>query len=162
MNAKQAIQAMLDTSDMIVGAYIGDLVDADLMVRAVPGMNHIAWQLGHLLAAERAFVEMVQPGSCPPLPTGFEEAHATSAAAVDDPAKFWTREQYQDIWQKQRVATRAVLEGQSETDLDRAESSFPNFAPNVGALLGMCGLHAMMHAGQFVAVRRTLNKPITI
>lgn len=162
MNAKQAIQAMLDTSDMIINAYIGDLTDPELLVRAVPGMNHVAWQLGHLLTAERHFVELVQPGSCPPLPDGFAEAHGTAAITVDDPAKFCTRERYQEIWKTQRAATKAVLDSMAEEDLDRAESGYPDYAPNVGALLGMCGLHAMMHCGQFVAVRRLLGKPVTI
>jgi hypothetical protein len=29
-------------------------------------------------------------------------------------------------------------------------------------LLGLIGLHPMMHAGQFVAVRRLLDKPISM
>jgi hypothetical protein len=162
MNAKQAIQSMLDTSDMIIGAYIGDLSDADIMVRAVPGMNHIAWQLGHLIGSERWFVETVKPGSCPPLPDGFAEAHDRATSTVDDPSKFRGREEYQELWKNQRAATKAVLDAMSDADLDRTDPSFPSFAPNVGVLLSMCGLHPMMHAGQFVAVRRKLDKPITI
>ncbi len=32
--------------------YLGDLTDADIMVRAIPDTNHIAWQLGHLIQSE--------------------------------------------------------------------------------------------------------------
>jgi hypothetical protein len=34
------------------------------------------------------------------------------------------------------------------------------YAPTVGAALTMLGAHPMMHAGQFVTVRRKLGKPI--
>ena len=40
-----------------------DLSDADLLVRPAPSANHIAWQLGHLIASERNLVEAAAPGS---------------------------------------------------------------------------------------------------
>jgi hypothetical protein len=162
MNAKDVIRSSLDGSDMIINAYVGDLEDADLLIRPVPGMNHIAWQLGHLIASERQFVEMVRPGSCPSLPEGFKEAHSRETTKVDDPSKFCSRARYQELWKTQREATRRVLEEVPESEYDRTEPGFPQFASTVGSLLGMGGMHALMHCGQFVAVRRALNKPVTI
>jgi uncharacterized damage-inducible protein DinB len=163
MNAKDVIRNGLDMSDMIINAYIADLDDADLLVRPVNGMNHIAWQLGHLIGAERHFVEMIQPGSCPSLPADFDNGHGRETTREDDPSKYYSRARYQELWKAQRAATRKVLDGQSEADLDRAEpGKFPDFAPTVGALLNLCALHPTMHSGQFVAVRRLLGKPVTI
>ena len=34
-------------------AYVQDLADADLLLRPVPGINHIAWQLGHLITGSK-------------------------------------------------------------------------------------------------------------
>ncbi len=125
-------------------------------------MNHIAWQLGHLIGSERHFVDMIQPGACPPLPEDFEAGHSRNASSEDDPAKFYTREKYQALWKAQRDATRKVLESQSDGDLDRKDDRFPPFAPTAGQILALCGTHALMHSGQFVAVRRLLCKPYTM
>ncbi len=162
MQTKDAIAHTLNSSDMIVNAYISDLNDAELLVRPVEGMNHIAWQLGHLIGAERHFVELIQPGSSPALPEGFSENHGRESNTSDDPTKFLPRARYQDLWKAQREATKAVLVSLSDADFDRADPGFPPFAPTVGALLNMCGVHPLMHAGQFVAVRRKLDKPVTI
>lgn len=162
MHAKDAIRHTLDSSDMIIGSYIKDLSDAELLVRPVEGMNHIAWQLGHLLSAERHFVEMVKPGASPALPADFEAGHGRECFGVDEASKYYTAARYRELWETQRAATRAVLEGLSDADLSRTDPSFPPYAPSVGALLNMCGVHALMHSGQFVAVRRQLGKPVAI
>lgn len=162
MTANDAIRNGLDSSDFIISAYLADLTDGDLLVRPIPGMNHIAWQLGHLLAAERSWIELIKPGSCPPFPEGFAASHGKETHAIDDPARFLSLAKYQELWKIQREATRKVLDGLSAADLDRTGSEFPQFAPSVGALMNMCAVHPLMHCGQFVAVRRALNKPVTI
>lgn len=162
MNVKDNIRATLDAADMIMGAYLGDLTDAELLIRPVPGMNHIAWQLGHLITAERHFVEILKPGASPALPDGFAESYSKEAASNDDPSKFATLEQYQALAKAQHAATRAVLDAFPEADLDKTAPEYPPYAPTPAALFTMCGLHPLMHAGQFVAVRRLLNKPVTI
>jgi hypothetical protein len=163
MSPKDALRLSIEMSDYIINAYIGDLSDADLLIRPVPGMNHIAWQLGHLISAERGFTDMVKPGSCPPLPAGFDEAYTKETTTIDDPRKFHTLAQYQELWKAQRAATLAVLDGYPEAELDKKDAEkFPEWAPTVAALLAMSGTHALMHCGQFVAVRRMLGKPVVI
>jgi uncharacterized damage-inducible protein DinB len=160
MTAKDAIRRSMDISEHLVQQYIGDLADADLLLRPVEGMNHIAWQLGHLISAERMFVEEVKPGSCPPLPEGFAAAHNKEAAASDDPARFRTKAEYQQLWQTQRAATKAVLDALSDADLDApTPERWKEFLPTKGAMMNMIGDHVLMHVGQFVAVRRRLGKP---
>ena len=47
--------------------------------------------------------------------------------------------------------------------LDKTDpEEYPEWAPTVAALLAMTGTHALMHCGQFVAVRRQLGKPVVI
>jgi hypothetical protein len=159
---KDTIRQTLDLSDRVVGAYIGDLTDSDLLIRPVPGMNHIAWQLGHLISSERQMMESLRPGTCPALPEGFEEAHSKEGATSGDTTRFSTKAQYQQLMADQREATLRVLEAVAESELDRGGDDLPPYAPTVGALLNMVGVHFMMHTGQFVAVRRMLGKPVTI
>jgi len=163
MSPKDVIRGNIQGSESIINAYLAGLSDGDLMIRAVPGMNHIAWQLGHLISAERHFAELVSPGSSPALPDGFDEAHSKEAAKSDDPSKFRTLAEYQSLWKTQRAASLAALDAAPEADLDQADpEKYPNFAPTPARLLGMIGFHPLMHAGQFVAVRRLLDKPIAM
>lgn len=163
MNAKDVIRTALDSSSHVASKYIEDLKDEDLLVRPLVGMNHLAWQLGHLIASERMMVEGVKPGSCPPLPPKFAEAHDREAAASDDPKQFLSKAEYLKIAEAQRAATKAVLDGLSEADLDLpGPEPMRSFAPTVGSVMLMAGNHVMMHVGQFVAVRRKLGKPVVI
>jgi uncharacterized damage-inducible protein DinB len=159
--AKEIIRSTLDGSDRILKKYVDDLNDADLLVRPVEGMNHIAWQLGHLIWAERWFVEMVKPGVSPPLPEGFKEKHDKEGHESD--AGFATKAEYLSLWDAQRSATKKVLDDLSEEELAQpGPERFRTMAETVGALLNFAGTHALMHLGQFAAVRRKLKKPIVI
>lgn len=162
MTVKDVLRNSIQLSDMILSAYLTDLSDSDILIRAVPGMNHIAWQLGHLISSERRFVELVRPGTSPALPEGFEAAHAKESATDDNPEHFHSLANYQKLWKAQREASLSAVEAIGESEYDRADPSFPPYAPTVGAILGMIGSHTLMHAGQFVAVRRLLGKPVTI
>jgi hypothetical protein len=163
MTAKDAILHTMGMSDRILNSYLGDLSDADLLIRPVEGQNHIAWQLGHLISSERWFVEALRPGSCPPLPEGFDAAHNRDATTSDDPARFLPKQKYVDLYQAQRAATRAVLDSLTDADLDApGPERARQIAPTVGATFALMGEHVIMHSGQFVSVRRKLKKPVVI
>jgi hypothetical protein len=154
------IKKSLDTSDFILKAYLNDLSDADLLLVPVPGMNPIALQLGHLIASERMMTEMVRPGSSPPLPAGFEEAHSLKEKHGDD-SRFLSKDAYMKLYEAQRVALKEVVDGVPDSDLtDTRGGKLPEFAPTVADLLNITAIHSVSHSGQFVAVRRKLNKPV--
>ncbi|HEX8201669.1 MAG TPA: DinB family protein, partial [Isosphaeraceae bacterium] len=145
MQPKDVIRQSLDMSDFILNSYLADLSDADLQVRAVAGMNPIAWQVGHLIVTERNFVEGIRPGSCPPLPEGFEPAHARQAGQAEDTAKYRSQAEYLALWKAQRTATRAVLDALTDADLDApGPEQFRRMAPTAGAVLNFAGIHALM------------------
>ena len=161
MNTKDAIKSAMDLSHMVLTSYISDLSDADLLQRPAEGCNHLAWQLGHLLAAEVDLVNMVCPGKGAELPAGFAEAHAKENCASNDPQQFKTKQEYLELFQKVRAATVAALEGLSDAELDNpSPERMRQFVPKIGQFFTLIGTHPMMHAGQFVVVRRKLGKPI--
>ena len=59
--AKQLINESLSTATFCVNAYLQDLSDEDLLRRPCDGGNHIAWQLGHLLASDNRLINSVCP-----------------------------------------------------------------------------------------------------
>ncbi|WP_165244885.1 DinB family protein [Paludisphaera soli] len=163
MTAKDLIRSAYGSSEMIMKRYLDGLTREDLLIRAVPGMNHLAWQIGHLIAGERMMVEMIRPGSSPALPEGFEEAHSTKNAGDDDASKFLGPDEYTALWRTQREATLSLLDSMPDEELDRKDpEKFPAFAPTVGTLIHLAGTHPILHAGQFVPVRRLKGLPIAV
>jgi len=149
-------------TNVVVDAYLGDLGDADLLVRPLPNMNHIAWQLGHLISSEQQLVSMLGH-KMPELPAGFAEAHSKETATSDDPAKFAKKQTYLDLMAKMHAASTAALERCSDADLDQpVPEPLREYAPTVCSVFALVATHAMMHCGQWFAVRRKLGKPVVI
>lgn len=159
MNAKDAIRETIELARKLTRDYVGDLSDAELLLRAVPGMNHIAWQLGHLITAEREMLVSIG-ADMPSVPSGFAEAHGKEAAASDDPSKFRTKAEYLGLMEVIRAGTLKALSRWPEADFDKpGPEPMRSYAPTIGAVFNLIGSHELMHAGQFVAVRRKLGKP---
>jgi uncharacterized damage-inducible protein DinB len=158
--AKDVIRDTINNSDFIIKTYLQDLTDADLLVSPVEGMNPVAWQLGHLTAVERSWVEKLRPGSCPALPEGFAEAHTKETAVPHAFKPAGNKADYVKAWDAQHAATLAVLDALPEARL--TEPTGVDFAPTVASMLNMIGVHGLMHCGQIVALRRKLGKPVVI
>ena len=161
MHARDAIQRSADMSLMVFKGYLDDLSDADLMLRPGPGCNHLAWQIGHLIGSEVGMLNSIRPGSAPELPAGFAEKHSNETKESDDPAGFYSRQEYVDLLLKVREASKRVLAEMSDADLDApAPEQFRAWFPNVASVHLLIANHPLMHAGQFVPVRRALGKPV--
>ena len=159
MQAKDAIKQVIEFSHMAIRMYVDDLNDQDLLVRSVPGANHIAWQLGHAVAGTAEMLSDLgfQP---PELPVGFAEKHTKDTAASDDPAAFDTKAVYLSLADSMKAASLAAVEATADADLDKpGPESMREYAPTVASGLMFLGSHWLMHAGQFVPIRRKLGKP---
>lgn len=159
MDSRQALKSAINGGQGVVDQYLSDLSDADLLVRPIPGTNHIAWQLGHLIAAENMMIDALSPGSMPKLPAGFKKQHSNDTAGSDDPKAFLTKAQYLDLFKQTRAATLAVLDKLSDEDLSKeSPEALRHFVKRVGDVFSMQGTHWVMHAGQWAIVRRKLGR----
>ena len=160
MTAHDAILLAIAQTDGIVGMYLGDLSDAELLTRPVPGINHINWQLGHLIKSERGMVEATVPGSMPPLPAGFAEKYTKDTAGSDTASAFCTKAELLEAMQAQRAGTLAALKTVSDADLTKpAPEAVRSYAPTVADVFLLQATHWMMHAGQWAVTRRKLGRP---
>src|SRR5262245_30791134 len=160
MNARQAIRINIDSANQIAQGYLADLNDAELLVRPVPGANHTAWQLGHILASQHDMVETTCPGSMPALPAGFAAKYTNDTAKLDAAEAFHPKATYMNVQEQLHAATLKALDKLSDADLDRpAPEKFRSFVKTVGELFSMVGTHLLMHAGQWAVVRRKLGRP---
>jgi hypothetical protein len=161
MNAKDLLKQNLEFNHMVLKMYLGDLTDADLLVRPAPNANHAAWQLGHLISSEARMVAAVPGGKAPELPPGFADQHTKTTAANDSPQAFLTKDRYVELYDKVRQATLETLSRLSDADLDKpSPSEMARLAPTVGTIFLLAANHEMMHAGGFVPLRRKLGKPV--
>ncbi len=159
MNIKDAIKLQLNISDFMLESYLSDITPAELLARPAGDANHIAWQLGHLIASERYLVEAAAPGTMPTLPEGFAERHTKDTAASDKPADFLTKDEYLALAKTVRAGTLQALDGLSEADLDKPVTSrVPPFVKNAGDCFVTVGGHWLMHSGQWVVLRRKLGR----
>ncbi|PHR97925.1 MAG: hypothetical protein COA78_26750 [Blastopirellula sp.] len=160
MSIAAHIKASLDLPNIIVQGYLADLTDCQLLVRPQPQMNHIAWQLGHLISGENFHVNQVVPDSMPELPDGFADKHTIETSVIDDPEAFYSKAEYVAEMQRQRAGTLAVLAQLSDEQLlSPSPESIHYFGPTIGSVFAGEATHWMMHAGQWAVVRRNLGKP---
>jgi hypothetical protein len=162
MRGVDAVRSALQSTHHLVTWFLGDLSDADLVVRPTPGANHIAWQMGHLIQSEPGLIRSTLPQAVyPELPASFADKHSKEGQAKESPADFCTRAEYIDLFTRTRQATIAALEALTDADLDRpTEGRMAQFAPTLGSLFLLVSNHALMHGGQFSVVRRKLGKPV--
>jgi hypothetical protein len=163
MNTKDTIRETLNLSHFILSSYLKDLSDADLLKRPGAGCTHLAYQLGHLISSECGLLNGIRADAAPELPAGFKEKHSKGNVASDNPADFLTKQQYLDLTEKVHAATLAALDVFPESDFDQpAPEGLRKMFPTMGSMFILIATHPMMHAGQFVPVRRALGKPIVI
>ena len=159
MKLADHIKAALRLPTTVVNMYLKDLTDEQLLLRPNENANHIAWQLGHLISSEYRINEMLFPGSAPDLPEGFIEKHEKDMAGNNSPDDFYTKKEYFKAMEEQRQATLAILDRLSNEELDKpSPEPLRIFGENVGLVLAGHVAHWMMHAGQWVVVRRVLGK----
>ena len=156
MNTPQeAIKTSLGIAREVTTMIISDLSDDDLFVRPVPGANHIAWQLGHLISSEHHMMSGMEGADMPALPDGFADRHNAETSKSDDRSKFDTKEKYVELYQSVRAATLAMLDRVTVEQLDQpAPETVSKISPTVGHTLALQATHELMHVGQYSVVRR--------
>jgi hypothetical protein len=160
MDFKDGIRSSLQVADFVAFGYLSDLTEQEMLMRPVPDANHVAWQLGHVVWAERSLVEAALPGSMPAMPEGFAECHSKGTACSDDPQAFLTKEGYLALAKTVRAGTLNALEQLSAEDFDKPVSGkVPPFVKRVGDCFVVIGPHWVGHAGQWVVLRRKLGRP---
>jgi len=159
MNAKDAVRSTMNTADFMVESYLSDITPQEMLVRPAAGANHLAWQLGHLISAETRLVETAAPGSMPALPEGFVERHTKDTAASDNPADFLSKDEYFELAKSVRAATLKALENISDADLEKPVTGrVPPFVKRGVDCFVTAGGHWILHAGQWVILRRHLGR----
>lgn len=138
-------------------AVIDAFGDDEIFVRPVPGANHAAWQIGHVICSQHRMLTRLG-AKTPELPAGFEAKFTKTTAVSDQPGDFADRKTLRDLVAKTTDAAIAFAATVKEEDLSKPSGI--EFAPTVFDLLVLQSAHAAMHIGQMQVIRRKLGKPI--
>jgi uncharacterized damage-inducible protein DinB len=159
MDAKDAIRQNTEFGHMLTRYYLEDLSDADLFIRSVPGTNHVAWALGHIITGDAEMLKLLGYVA-PALPSGFAPAYTKETASSDDPSKFHSKDEYLKLMEQTKAAVLAAIDATPDEQLGQpGPEPMREYAATVLAALMMFGHHWLMHAGQFVPIRRKLGRP---
>lgn len=162
MTVKDALKSNVKFGKMITDAYLSDLSDADLLMRPAPGLNHVAWQLGHLISSAASLIAGAG-GKPPTLPPDFAACYTKETATSDDPKKFHRKSEYLALLEAARNATCAAIDATPDANFSKpSPPEMQSYAPTIADVFTLIGMHDVMHAGQWVALRRKLGKPIVI
>ncbi len=158
MTTKDLLRQLVEFGHEITQSYVADLNDADLLVRSVPESNHIAWQLGHQISSVSHILKALGHAGLA-LPEGFEAAYTRETSKSDKPADFAPKAKYLALMEQAKTASLDTVDATPDAALDNpGPESMRAFLPTVGAALGILGTHWLMHAGQFVPIRRKLGR----
>lgn len=160
MKQNDVLKIGLDTAEMVCMAYLGDLTDEEFMMRPHDDCHTINWQVGHLIVSEHQMMNQVTGDSMPALPEGMAEFYAEKDESKLDADGYYSKESLLAAYRAQRDATLSALAWYPAEDFNNETGV--EYAPTVASMFAMQGGHWMMHAGQWVVVRRMANKPIVI
>jgi uncharacterized damage-inducible protein DinB len=163
MNTKELINNALKVSLGLMKTYLKDLSDAEIMLRPAKNTNHIAWQLGHIIAAEQQLFSEIFPESYRALPAGFADKHTKETCGDDSPNNFYPASQYIAVMEQVREDTINALTNIPESKLDEpSPERLRMIAPKLGDMFLFAASHFTMHSGQIAVLRRSLDKPVVI
>ncbi len=139
---------------------VDDIPEDQMAAQPAPGMNHAAWVLGHLTYVFDSMIAVW--GQQPSMSKEWKELFNVPSKPQPDRAKYPSKAQLWDAYQKAYGRIVEVVKDASDEDFDR---EFPN--PRVRAALPTVGVamvhiltsHQGQHLGQLSAWRRAQGLP---
>jgi hypothetical protein len=161
MTPIELMSDVLTRDAQILKMTLADFTDDEMLTRPVPGANHAAWQLGHLVASAAHLVGAVAPDLIPKPLAALGEKFSGKTANVDDPAFFPKKVELLEAFSQAYDAAAGWVRTLTPDDLLRpTPGRMAEYAPTVGHLALMLASHIMMHVGQMQVTRRRLGKPL--
>jgi hypothetical protein len=141
---------------------LADFSEQEMLARPVPGANHAAWQLGHLIGSAAYMLKEVAPaGVVPEAAAQLGAKYEGKTANIDDAAFFANKSELLEVFAQIHDAISTWVKTLTPNDLNRpTPARMADYAPTVGHVVLMIPGHIMMHVGQMQVIRRKLGKPL--
>jgi hypothetical protein len=155
----EAMAFALKKSQLLMHRYIDDLKPHEFEHQPFPGVNCVAWILGHLTLTDRRQLTWLGVTDLPPIPAGFEERFKVTRTAAVEQKGFGDPKELVALFDAHR---QMLIDCLPTVDpamfLEPPSFSTPMFADRGEGTLFM-GLHVAMHLGQISVIRRSLGYP---
>lgn len=158
MTANDAIASALSASLNRFHAFVDDLSPAEFEAQPIPGVNSIAWMLGHLAVTDRRIVGLLG-GDLPPLPDDFAARFQTTKQRAVEQKGLGDPKELLAIFDAHRKALIAAVRAAAP---ERLAAALPTPHPlfgTVGEAAAFLAVHLGLHAGQVTVIRRALGYP---
>lgn len=139
-------------------AFVDDLKPEEFEAQPIPGVNSVAWMLGHLAMTDRRVVGMFGV-EVPPLPDGFEVKFKTTKQAAVEQKGLGDPKVLLALFDQYRLL---LIETARTADSETLNRPLPNPHPlfaTVGEAVAFMAVHVGLHAGQITVIRRALGYP---
>lgn len=158
MELKERFQRALEVSRGLVEELIRDIAASDAWFRpAAEGTNHAMWIVGHLAAADDAFVGLVDPAASDPRDS-FRKCFGRGSELSLEPSDYPPIDEVLDYLRDRRAALLAALEKISADDFEKpTPPGAPPIMYDLGSVFHMAAWHESLHAGQLTTIRRMLG-----
>jgi len=158
MTPKERARSALEISRGMSEGMVADFKTPEQWThQVVPTANHALWCIGHTAWVDNRFITRLAPELEVELP-GYQERFAGGSMPTSDPAAYPPPEQVVERWRERRKTLLAVLDRQTDDDLNQpAPSGAPTFLKDRGNLFEFVAIHESMHTGQLSIARRALG-----
>lgn len=138
--------------------YIDDLKPAEFEHQPFPGVNCVAWILGHLALTDRRILGLFG-ADLPPLPAGFDVPFKTTKQPAAEQKGFGDPKELVAAFDLYRTK---LIDAVAAATPDALNAALPNPvgpATTVGEAAAFMAVHVGLHAGQVTLIRRSLGYP---
>jgi hypothetical protein len=140
-----------------------DIEDGQWFTSVGDGVTHVAWQVGHLAAAQYSLCLARMRGPKDEdeqlIPAGFRELFRKGSVPQGEGTSYPPPAEIREVAAGVHAQALAELPNLPEEQLDiPIENPHPLFNTRFGALV-FCPEHECLHAGQIALIRRLLGKP---
>ncbi len=138
--------------------FVDDLSPAEFERQPIPGVNSIAWMVGHLALTDRRILGLFG-AALPPLPDGFEAPFKTTKQPAGEQKGLGDPAALLAVFDAHR---RALIEAVRAATPEALAAPLPNPHPlftTVGEAAAFMAVHLGLHAGQVTVIRRALGYP---
>ncbi len=138
-----------------------DLGPDDWFAMPGPGVTHLAWQVGHLAAAEYSLTMFRVRGprdeDASLISPELRKLFGRGSRPEPDPGRYPAIEEIRQVFDRVHAEAIAELQQLPDAVLDEPTEAHPMFTTKLGAV-SFCPLHEMVHAGQIGLLRRLLGR----
>ncbi|HVU86838.1 MAG TPA: DinB family protein [Pirellulales bacterium] len=162
MSARDIAWGEIDAARRYSLGLLESVHERDWFRQPTEGITHIAWQMGHLAAAQYSLCLLrlrgAQDTDAQILPPKFTELFLRGTAPVPDPAKYPAPAEILETLGRVQAAVETELARHADADLEQPQRGKPHplFTTTLGGLF-WCARHEMLHAGQVGLLKRLLG-----